>query len=343
VRARINVLSEIPDEWKKTMRRWSRLNRPKKQKLETTPAPSKNDEYALYQTLVGAWPFKGGEDEATMLDGFCRRVKDYMIKAVREAKIHSSWINPNIEYEDAVVSFIGALFKNQRHNRFLQEFLAFQSQTARFGIYNSLSQVLLKLTCPGVPDIYQGNEVWNFSLVDPDNRRHVDFSKCRIMLEELQSFVSVTDEMLPQRVGELMSTMEDGRTKLYVTWKTLSLRWAFQDVFRDGIYVPLAVHGQQEENLCAFARQHQDEVIVVAAPRLYARLCGLTSELQPLGEDIWSDTWLEAPFCPVGTEFRNAFTRELLVAESCDGTTGLRAARLLTSFPVALLTKVRGV
>lgn len=340
VRARISVLSEIPEKWQKMLTRWSRLNRPEKQKLETRLAPSKNDEYALYQILISAWPFAGHEDHAAMTS-FRDRIESYMIKAVREAKVHSSWVNPNSQYEEAVIAFVRGLLDNGDSNRFLKEFLSFQRHIARVGMFNSLSQVLLKLTSPGVPDIYQGSEVWNFALVDPDNRRPVDFARRRDMLEELESFVSVPDEIFVQRISELLETMEDGRIKLYITWKTLALRREYEDVFRDGTYLPLAVHGKKAENLCAFARQYQDEVIVVVAPRLYVKLCGLESELKPLGEVIWIDTWLEAPPCPAKTMFRNVFTGEILEVEPCDNGGALLVAPILGSFPVALLTKVR--
>jgi (1->4)-alpha-D-glucan 1-alpha-D-glucosylmutase len=339
VRSRINVLSEVPDVWQQMVKRWSRMNRSKKQKLDVMFAPSKNDEYALYQILIGAWPFQDGEDEGSIMAEFSRRVEAYMIKAVREAKVHSSWINPNSQYEDATVSFIRALFEDPNRNRFLQEFVTFQSQIGRLGIYNSLSQVLLKLTSPGVPDIYQGNEIWNLSLVDPDNRHPVDFARRRQMLEELQSFVSVSEEVLVSRANELLKTMEDGRIKLYVTWRTLALRYAFQDVFRGGIYLALKAHGEKADNLCAFARQHEDRWAIVAAPRLYAGLCGIESEVAPLGRAVWSDTWVETPFCPTGTQLKNVFTGEILTAETRQDTAGLNVAGLLGSFPVALLTK----
>ncbi len=338
VRARINVLSEIPDLWETVVRRWSRVNRSKKRKVEANLAPSKNDEYALYQILIGAWPLEDFEDNESRTS-FCERIKSYMIKAAREAKVHSSWVNPDTQYEDAVESFVGALLENRRHDPFLEEFLPFQRRIARLGMFNSLSQVLLKLTCPGVPDIYRGNEVWNFSLVDPDNRRAVDFARYQGMLDELQSSVSVPEKELPERVGELMKTMEDGRIKLYVTWKSLSLRWECQDVFQNGAYVPIQVRGKNAENLCAYARQYEDKMIVVAVPRLYARLCGFDAEVDPLGEAVWRDTWLETSFCSTGTQFKNVFTGEVWSAESPEGSLGYSVARLLAFFPVALLIK----
>jgi (1->4)-alpha-D-glucan 1-alpha-D-glucosylmutase len=338
VRARISVLSEIPDIWSKMIRRWSRLNRQKKQHLDTIFAPSKNDEYALYQILIGAWPFQDGEDVETGMSRFSKRVQSYMIKAVREAKVHSSWLNPNEEYEDAVVGFVRSILEPRENNRLFHEFLSFQRTINRFGLLNSLSQTLLKLTVPGVPDIYQGNEVWHLALVDPDNRRPVDFQTRRDMLQALQTFVSVPTEILVDRARELFQTMEDGRIKLYVIWKTLGLRWRYEKVFRDGAYIPLATHGEKVEYLCAFARQHEGRTIIVVAPRLYARLCGPEWKQAPLGKDVWSDTWIEVPVEMGSRPCHNLFTGEQLRPDISDGKTGFSAGVVLAHFPVALLT-----
>ncbi|MEJ2068602.1 MAG: malto-oligosyltrehalose synthase, partial [Deltaproteobacteria bacterium] len=211
---------------------------------------------------------------------------------------------------------------------------------ARLGMFNSLSQVLLKLTCPGVPDIYRGNEVWDFSLVDPDNRRPVNFGNYEKMLEELQAWISVPEKELPERVRELTKTMEDGRIKLYVTWKALSLREQCRDVFRGGAYVPIQAGGKNAENLCAYARRYKDKMVVVAVPRLCARLCGFEGEVDPLGEAVWRDTWLETSFCSEGARFKNVFTGEVWTADSAERTRGYSVARLLAFFPVALLIKI---
>ncbi len=182
VRARINVLSEIPGEWRKEVRRWQEFNLDKKTLVNDVMAPSRNDEYLLYQTLVGAWPFGGSSH---VEDSFSERIKQYMLKAVREAKEKSSWANPNAEYEAAVTGFVEGILQDT-NEEFLKPFVAFQQKISRIGILNSLSQTLLKLTCPGVPDVYQGTEIWDLSLVDPDNRREVDYSQRREMLEEME-------------------------------------------------------------------------------------------------------------------------------------------------------------
>src|SRR6185437_14489748 len=139
------------------------------------PAPSRNDEYLLYQTLLGAWPLD--LDRQKFPAEFCKRIQDYMLKAVREAKDHTSWANQNVEYEESILQFVDALLKPFENNAFLGEMLSLPTRVARIGMFNSLSQALLKLTAPGVPDIYQGRELWDFRLVDPDNRRPVDYAR----------------------------------------------------------------------------------------------------------------------------------------------------------------------
>lgn len=338
IRARINVLSEIPGKWQDVVTRWSQLNRSKKRKIGPKLAPSKNDEYALYQTLIGAWPLGDVSDEG--LASFRERIEGFMMKAVREAKVESSWINPNGEYEDAVLSFVRGLLNMDNDNRFIKEFLPFQKQISRFGMFNSLSQVLLKLTSPGVPDIYQGNELWAFSLVDPDNRRLVDYSRRQEMLCELKAFVSVPDEALANRAQDLVRTMEDGRIKLYLTWKTLNLRWERPQVFQDGEYLPLPAHGEKADRLCAFARAYEDIAVIVVVPRLYSGLCGWGLDRDPIGPLVWADTWIEAPTDSNGREYQDIFTEKRLSAEVREGKDVFLAERLLAHFPVALLVTV---
>ena len=174
VRARINVLSEMPKEWRTAVRRWARYNRKHKRRVDGQPAPDANEEYLLYQTLLGVWPF-GSEMDAQEYSNLVERVQAYMGKALNEAKVHTSWANTNEAYLGAVSDFVASILRRSDDNRFLEDFLSLQKRIARYGAFNSLSQVLLKITSPGVPDIYQGTELWDFSLVDPDNRRPVDF------------------------------------------------------------------------------------------------------------------------------------------------------------------------
>ena len=192
VRARINVLSEVPQEWRRHLARWSRVNRRRKRLVDDVMVPSRNDEYLLYQTLLGTWPLE--PPDAAGFDAFRGRISAYMLKAIREAKVRTSWINPNADYEEAMQHFVRMLLDNPERNAFLADFIPFQNRLVRYGLLNSLSQTLLELTVPGVPDIYQGNEFWSFSLVDPDNRRPVDYHRRE---RELQALVAACQETVP--------------------------------------------------------------------------------------------------------------------------------------------------
>lgn len=325
VRARLNVISEFPREWRAAANRWSRINRRKKRRLEDGYAPDRNDEYLLYQTLVGAWPLVEPVGEA--LDTFRGRIEEYLLKAVREAKVHTSWINPNIAYEEAVRDFVRALLA-PGPNLFLKDFASFVHRVAVPGLCNSLAQTLLKLTAPGVPDIYQGGELWDFSLVDPDNRRAIDYPERLRLLETLESEFKQPDA---QRVRRLLDTLHDGRAKLYVVWKVLHERRAFPDLFRDGEYVPLSVEGDLAEHICAFARRHGPRAVVTVVPRCMARF---TPEgALPLG-GVWQDTWIEAP---ADGAYANVLSGEECAVETRSGRLWLSAASVLNVFPVALL------
>ncbi|MFL6652387.1 MAG: malto-oligosyltrehalose synthase, partial [Sulfurifustaceae bacterium] len=320
VRARLNVISEFPREWRAAVNRWSRINRRKKRRLEDGYAPDRNDEYLLYQTLVGAWPLVDTEGEA--LDAFRARIEEYLLKAVREAKVHTSWINPNVEYEEAVRDFVRALLA-PGPNLFVKDFLPFVRRVTVPGLCNSLAQTLLKITSPGVPDIYQGAEMWDFSLVDPDNRRAVDYVE---RAKSLQSLETELKQPEPERVRALLNRLEDGCAKLYVAWKALGRRRTFPELFRDGEYVPLNVEGARAEHLCAFARRHGQALVVIVVPRCVARL--VPERELPLGA-VWDDTWVEAPG---EGAFENIFTGEACTAQQREEHAWLPAASLLNVF-----------
>ncbi|OGW60094.1 MAG: 4-alpha-glucanotransferase [Nitrospirae bacterium RBG_16_64_22] len=326
VRSRVNVLSEIPDEWRTHLRRWSRIGKPKKKAVDGEPAPSRNDEYLLYQTLVGAWPL-ADLDDAGLVD-FRERIEAYMVKAAREAKTHTSWLNPNSGYEEAVQGFIGALIESPDTSAFLSDFIPFQKRVSRIGLYNSLSQTLLRLTSPGVPDTYQGCETWNFSLVDPDNRRAVDFDLLARTLEGLKAGVEAEGEAAAVR--KLLARMEDGGIKFYVIWKTLGFRKARPDLFGDGDYVPLDATGERAAHVCAFARRLGNSQAIVIAPRLFASLTQAADP--PVGPAVWNDTEIGLPEGSNGT-YRNVFTGETVTPDG--GRVPLSSA--LASFPLALL------
>jgi (1->4)-alpha-D-glucan 1-alpha-D-glucosylmutase len=329
VRARINVLSEMPLAWHWHVRNWRKLNRNKKTFSGGTEIPTANDEYLLYQTLVGAWPF---EAEGNSEQPFRQRICDFMCKALREAKENTNWANPNQGYESGVTSFVNSVLESKE---FRDSFLPFQRRTAYFGMLNSLAQTLIKLTVPGVPDIYQGNEFWEFSLVDPDNRREVDYDVRRRALQLLKKALTSIRQLAVAECRELVQNMEDGRIKLYTMWKALALRKQRPDLFREGAYIPLRVTGEKSKHVLAFARQADDSVFITAVPRLCAELLGARPRFSG-GEDIWEDTRVELPQT-AETRFANIFTGEGVESETCGDVTSLSATRLFANFPVALL------
>jgi len=331
VRARIGTLSEMPEAWRQALSRWSTFNRGKRRKQGTTYAPSRNDEYLLYQTLLGVWPFAVPDDGALARLG--QRVEAYMVKAVREAKVHSSWMNPNDHYERATCKFVRALLTPAPGNLFLADFQAFQQRVARAGALTSLAQLLLKLTAPGVPDVYQGNEVWDFSLVDPDNRRPVDYASRRAALGEIKALHAERGAAACARA--LLGCLEDGRIKLYLTWKTLAFRREHEALFRDGDYLPLNVHGPQQERVCAFARSIAGETLVVVVPRLFVTLTG-SGERLPVGDAVWGDTRIELPPGLVQKQWSNALTGQMIDMRAGEGD-GLALAQVFAEFPYALL------
>ncbi len=336
VRVRINVLSEMAGEWYQHLGRWSRVNRSKKRRVGEEWAPSRNDEYLLYQTLVGAWPLQPPDE--TALARFRERIRDYMLKAIREAKVYTSWINPNIDYEEAVVRFVEDLLSAPEQNPFLVDFIPFQQRIARAGLYNSLSQVLLKLTAPGVPDLYQGSELWDLSLVDPDNRRPVDYAQRQRLLEKLEPLVSLPEHERCARVRELLDSLEDGRAKLYLTWRTLVFRRTHDALFKAGSYVALAATGARADHVCAFARYHEEDLVIAVAARWFTRLSENGSP--PIGRAIWQDNFLELPSDEPTTQYCNILTGEHLSTTKRQGKPVLALADVLASFPVALLTRL---
>jgi (1->4)-alpha-D-glucan 1-alpha-D-glucosylmutase len=322
VRARINALSELPAEWNAQVNRWAELNESLKILVDEDAAPAPNDEYLLYQTLVGAWPL-GELDDAGRRD-FSERMQRYMEKATREAKVRTSWINPQEEYDTALADFVAAVLE---HEEFLAEFVPFQRRIARIGMLNSLSQALVKLTCPGVPDVYQGQEVWDFSLVDPDNRRQVDYARRREQLDALLAG-GWSD------AAEVFARWEDGTPKLWVTHTALALRRRAPELFHDGEYFPLSGQGERAAHLFAFARRKDGRVAITIAPRLWGGLVGAGEQVVP-GAEVWGDTTLVIPPELAG-RYRNLLDRE----EVTCGEEGLRLGTFLSRWPVALLERI---
>jgi (1->4)-alpha-D-glucan 1-alpha-D-glucosylmutase len=327
VRARINVLSEIPEEWKRHLTQWRQWNEPKKQRLNGLSVPEPNMEILLYQTMVGAWPLYDKE-----VPEFKQRLKTYMVKAVREAKVFTNWLTPNSDYESGLTAFLESVLDSTKGNDFLEDFLQFGKRIAHYGGLNSLAQVLLKITLPGVPDCYQGTELWDFSLVDPDNRRLVDFKTRAKTLGKLTQQEAQGQEPLIQ---EVLDSWEDGRVKLYVTYRALNVRKSYSDLFQDGEYIPLQVIGQRQEHVCAFARRRQTECALVVIPRLLTKLVRVGAI--PVGQDVWGEDLLLLPDS-MAEHWLNVFTGEKLKVSGSKN--GLNLSDILYSFPVALLIRV---
>lgn len=329
VRARIDVISEMPAAWRLAVRRWSRINRSKKRSVDGETAPLRNDEYLLYQTLIGTFP--AGDLDARGLDAYRQRIAEYMVKAAREAKTRTNWVNANEAYETAVTEFVRALLGKLEGNLFLDDLRMQLAPYAWFGMLNSVAMTLIKLTSPGVPDLYQGNEIFDYSLVDPDNRRPVDYGLRRRLLGSLHRLADESGDELPVRVRELFDTPYDGRLKLWVVMRALALRRARPELFANGDYHPIAIGGARARHAVAYARRLGASGIVVVAGRLFASL-GLDAGVPPLAE-TWRETAADVTFLPAGIVLVNALTGESVPVEH--GTLALE--RVLGHFPGALL------
>jgi (1->4)-alpha-D-glucan 1-alpha-D-glucosylmutase len=317
VRARINVLSEIPDEWRRRVSVWQKLNRSHRTTVDARPTPGANTEYLIYQTLVGVWPIG------------IERFRAYLLKAIREAKSHTSWINPNTRYDEAITRFAEAILDPVRSSSFLENFVPFQARVAHYGAFNSLAQTLVKITAPGVPDFYQGSELWDLNLVDPDNRRPVDWPLRRHMLEELTRTADTAADR-GAFFQELVDGKDDGRVKLYLIRQALACRKAHATLFNDGEYRLLESRGPLAEHVLAFGRVAKEAIALTIVPRLLARR-GV--EQLPLGKSYWGDeTRVLAPR-EAGPWLVNSLTGERLTVHRG----ALLLAEVFMSFPVALL------
>ena len=331
VRARINVLSEMPDEWANHVFRWRELNqnfriRESSGSSFASEVPSANDEYLLCQTLIGAWPL--GQERERPGNSFVQRIADYMLKALREAKDRTSWANTNQAYEEGVSSFVKAVVGSER---FRTDFLPFQRKVSHFGMLNSLGQTLIRMTAPGVPDVYQGNETWDFSLVDPDNRRAVDYGARQKGLQQIQQMAS-SKSQLADVVRTVIANLEDGCIKMYVLWQALKLRKRMPELFQEGAYIPVPVTGAKAKHAIAFVRKFARISVLVVVPRLCSQLTGGELRL-PLGQQVWGDSEIELQDL-AGGEWVNLFTGE----HHQPAGARLPISAMLHSFPVALLS-----
>src|ERR1700676_1493065 len=320
VRARINVLSEIPGDWRTSLDRWSKLHVAQRNKLRGQPVPDRNEEIFLYQTLLGMWPLDA-PDFVNLTD----RLQAYAIKATREAMVHTRWTLPNLPHERALKGFVASILKPGQKNVFLRDFSVFQERVAYFGMINGLCQTLLKIASPGVPDFYQGSELWDLRLVDPDNRQQVDFLKRRDMLAKLQPSSS------PE---ELTQNWRDGRIKLYVIWKALNFRRQHEQLFSRGDFVPVKVLGSRQENVAAFLRRHEKEWILVVMPRWLARSRHPQSWAN--GGRFWGNTEIRLP-PRTPQSWHDTFTGAEVPSKNVKGQRALVVSQLLRRFPLALL------
>ena len=310
VRARLAVVSELASSWRMMLRRWSLMNRSLRSEIEGGQAPSRVDEYHYYQAVLGIWP--ATPPGAAELESLRERLKAYMLKAVREAKVRTSWINPGTEYEAALERLV---VESLAHGSFVKDLNDTVPRFAHLGMLVGLSQALVKVASPGVPDYYQGTELWDFSLVDPDNRRPVDYALRRKLLNQAAA-----------SPAELLQNLSDGRAKLHVIRKGLEVRKALPALFHGGRYTPLQADGGREENICAFSLHAGERCVVAVAPRLFARLMQ-PEDQAPVGARIWGEARLALP----QAQFEDVLTGK----RHPGGVTAL--ADLLAEFPVALL------
>jgi (1->4)-alpha-D-glucan 1-alpha-D-glucosylmutase len=324
LRTRISVLSEMPSAWNRALTHWAFINEAAKTEVNEQLAPSRNDEYLLYQTLLGAF-HEGVDDDET----FVPRIVAYMHKAINEAKMHSNWINPNDEYAQAIADFVKQIWES---GDFRASFGPLQQQVAYFGRFNSLSQVLLKLTAPGMPDVYQGNELWDYSLVDPDNRRPVDFDHRQALLNQIQAEEADDRTAFAQR---LLDDITSGMIKMYLTYRTLNYRREHETLFSEGAYVPIEVEGEKADHVCAYLRVEGDDAMLVVVPRLILTLTD--GEERPPTGDVWKDTALLLPESVTASNLENLFTDEQLSINTAGQRHTLALSDVLNVFPVALL------
>ncbi|MEO8480913.1 MAG: malto-oligosyltrehalose synthase [Acidobacteriota bacterium] len=331
VRARLDVLSELPDAWAQGLAEWRRLNQRHRVLTPQGAAPDRHDEYRFYQLLVGLWPADGSSAPASVVE----RLTAVMIKSAREAKRHTNWIRPDATYEDALTAFVRDAIGRDLASPFIRSLSAFARCVAKAGMVNSLAQTVLKIGSPGVPDFYQGTELWSLRLTDPDNRAVVDLEYRQRLLQDLNGAMATAGEAdRPGLVSDLLNRWEDGVVKMFAITEALRLRRSCPALFTTAEYLPLTAQldpivpsGPQ---VVAFVRRMSRHVALVAVPRFTAAI--VDQGRWPIGTDVWGEAMLSLPAGCESLTFSNVFTGERLGA--ADG--GLRVAALLRRFPVAL-------
>ena len=316
VRARLNALSEMPSEWKEHLALWATQNARHKEQVDGHVVPDRNEEYFLYQTLLGVWPLDQ-EGCATLL----KRVQEHVLKATREAMVHTRWTRPNQPHEDALLKFVARILSNDDNREFLQDFRQFQKKVAYFGMINGLSQTLLKIALPGVPDFYQGSELWDLRLVDPDNRGPIDFARRAAALDSIVN----ADSGLALR--NFVENWHDGCVKLYLIWKALRFRRDRDDLFREGEFVPLQSAGANAQNVTAFVRKQGTSWALAAVPRWLSQVPTKANR-----EFNWGDTRLTLP-SDSPTEWNSILTRKQLSLKNEAGEQHVMVSDLFREFP----------
>jgi len=337
VRARLDVLSELPEAWADAIGRWRETAERQCRGDAGGATLDRDDLYLLLQTLVGVWP-PGGVADAAALDALRRRVRDYLRKALREAKQRTSWTHPDEAYEACAARSVDGLLGQLEPNPFASDLAAFVARIAPFGCCNSFALLALKHTAPGVPDTYQGDESWNFSLVDPDNRRAVDFDALARQLAELQPLVDAAGSPSEGTIELLWNTLVDGRLKLFLTWRLLQLRAARPALFEQGRYRPLAAEGAAADHVVACAREQGSSVAVTIVGRLlWTLLGGDAGALRgSRWRAAWGDTTLTLP--TGGSVWRDALSgRRIDATIGGDGIARVALADALESLPAAVL------
>jgi (1->4)-alpha-D-glucan 1-alpha-D-glucosylmutase len=320
VRARISVLSERSTEWRAGLNRWTRLNRKLKRTIEGALAPHRADEYVIYQTIFGTWPLNGLA--ASDRDVYTTRIQEYIVKVAREASRFTNWVNPDKEYEAALNDFVAGLLDQRRSRVFLEDFEAFVERKIDGGLVNGLAQQVLKLTSPGVPDIYQGTEFWDDSLVDPDNRRPVDFATRHEALKGTNA----------QDPADYFANRSDGRIKFAVTARLLGLRRQHEAALAKGDYVSLHPDGPAAQYVVAYARRTDDDAVITIVPRLVTKLARAQGR-DVTDPSIWTGTTLALP---------SGTWSDVLSGAMFEDSTAVDLAQLFQAMPLSVLVQEHG-
>ena len=339
VRARINVLSEMPVEWGRDVSRWMRISKAQRSIVDGEPAPDRADEYRFYQALVGVWPAELRTGVTRAPGDLVARLSDYMIKAVKEAKVHTSWVTPNEPYEDALRKFVKGVLTGAPAMRLLSAFLPFQQRIALLGMINSLAQVVVKTGSPGVPDFYQGTDMWDLSLVDPDNRRPVDFARRSRALDDVDSLLAMEPSTRRIDVESWLRNWTDGRIKLLVTAAGLRVRRDLPRVFPAGDYTPLATEVTVSAGAVGFARTARDahgDAVLFIAPRLCSRLVTADTPV-PLGGECWKTSRVMLPPSLRARTFRDVVTGAEIRPTSAGEEAWMFLGEVFQVLPVAIL------